>query len=102
MAKYQILWWHGIPVQVRARGTDGRVSKKLDDRFMEAVDKAAMSSKRFSSDDYTDGFQWGERQEREGSAEAVATAVVAELEAQYPEIDYREIAKQLRESDKND
>jgi hypothetical protein len=90
------LSWHGIPVQVRARDTNGRVSKKLDDRFMEAVDKAAMASKRTDGDSYSDGFVWGEDQERDGSAEDVVEAVARELEAQYPVIDYRAIARQLR------
>lgn len=97
MAKYQVLSWHGIPVQVRARDSNGRVSKKLNDRFMDAVDKAAMASKHFDGDSYTDGFVWGENIEREGTAEDIASAVVMELEAQYPEIDFRSLAKRLRE-----
>lgn len=97
MATYQILSWHGIPVQVRARDSDGRVSKKLGDRFMTAVDKAAMASKNFDGDSYTDGFVWGEKLERDGTAEEVADAIINELEAQYPDIDYRTIAKRLRE-----
>ena len=96
MATYQILSWHGIPVQVRARDKNGRVSKKLADRFMNAVDKAAMASKNTDGDSYTNGFVWGERIEREGTAEEVATAIVLELEAQYPEIDYRAVAQKLK------
>lgn len=97
MAMYQVLYWHGIPTQVRARGEDGRVSKALPPRFMAAVDKAAMASKSVSGDDYMAGFQWGERQKREGTAEDVTTAVVAELDAACPTIDHRAIALQLRE-----
>lgn len=101
MANYQILSWHGIPVQVRARDENGRLSKKLDDRFMDAVDKAAMASKNFDGDSYMDGFEWGEKIERDGTAGDVATDVVCELELKYPEIDYRTLAKQLREEKTN-
>jgi hypothetical protein len=102
MATYQVLSWHGIPVQVRARDKSGRVSKKLDDRFMNAVDKAAMASKNFDDEAYTNGFVWSESLEREGSAEDVASAIVLELEEQYPEIDYRQIARRLREEQSGD
>ncbi len=96
MAKYQVLYWHDIPTQVRARDKSGRVSKELPSRFMEAVDRAAMASKSVDGESYTAGFQWGARQEREGSAEDVAAAVVAELDAQYAEIDYRATAERIK------
>ena len=98
MASYQILYWHDIPVQVRAGGRRDRVSEALPDRFLEAVDKAAMRAGLTGSDAYTDGFQWGEQQEREGSAEAVAQAVAAELAAQYEEIDWRKTADAILDS----
>lgn len=100
MARYQILYWHGIPTQVRARENRQRVSKELPERFMEAVDKAAMASKRVDGESYTDGFQWSEWQERDGAVEDVVAAVVAELDAQYPEIDYRAVANRLKEEGK--
>ncbi len=102
MATYQILSWHGIPVQVRAGGRRNRVSVELPKRFMEAVDKAAMASKHFSGDDYSEGFEWGERLERDGTPEEVANAVAAELDAQYPQIDHRSVALKLREARKQE
>ncbi|MFZ0543980.1 MAG: virulence factor [Candidatus Promineifilaceae bacterium] len=95
MAAYQILYWHDIPVQVRAGGRRDRVSAALPDRFQEAVDKAAMRANLTGSDAYTDGYHWGEPQEREGSAEEVAKAVTAELTAQFEEIDWRNTAEKL-------
>ncbi|MCB9418696.1 MAG: virulence factor [Ardenticatenaceae bacterium] len=90
MAQFQILYWHDIPVQVKAKAGRERVSKPLPDRFQIAVDNAAMAAGLVGSDEYTDLFQWSEAQEREGSAEEVATAVAAELETQYPRIPWRE------------
>lgn len=96
MASYQILYWHDIPVQVRARDGGGRSSKLLSPRFQDGVDNAAMAAGMTGSDAYTEGFHWGEAQERDGSAEAVATAVAAELEARFPTIPWRETAAVLR------
>ncbi|MEL6268241.1 MAG: virulence factor [Chloroflexota bacterium] len=100
MARYQVLSWHGIPVQVRAREGRQRVSVELPKRFMEAVDKAAMASKSVDGESYTEGFQWGPREQRDGSAEEVANVVAAELDAQYTEIDHRAVALRLREERK--
>jgi hypothetical protein len=38
-----------------------------------------------STSAYTSMFRWSESQEREGSAEEVARAIVAELDAQWPD-----------------
>ncbi len=100
MASYQILYWHGIPCQVRAKDRSGRVSKELPPRFMEAVDKAAMASKSVDGESYTEGFNWGPREQRDGTPEEVATAVVAEIDAQYPEIDHRGVAQKIKEARK--
>jgi hypothetical protein len=65
---------------------------------MEAVDEAAMRAGLTGSEAYTDGFQWGEQQERDGSAEVVARAVAAELAAEFEEIDWRKTAEILLDS----
>ena len=97
MAKYQILYWHDIPVQVRAGGRHDRVSVALPDRFLEAVDSAAMRAKLTGSEAYTNGFQWGEMQTRDGTAEQTANTVAAELDAQFETIDWRGTADRLLE-----
>jgi hypothetical protein len=96
MASYQILYWFDIPVQVKASIGRNRHTVPLSDRFSEAVDAAAMAAGLIGSDAYTEQFRWGEAQEREGEPEAVAAAVVAELEALHPEIDWRATAQTLR------
>jgi hypothetical protein len=97
MASYQILYWHDIPAQVRAKGADrDRASVMLPQRFQEAIDNAAMSAGLIGSDEYSDAFRWSEPQEREGSAQEVASAVAAELEAQFPEIDWRATAAGIK------
>ena len=90
MATYQILYWHDIPAQVRAKGEGReRASAPLPQRFMDAIDSAAMQAGLVGSDEYTDAFEWGETLERDGSAQEVAQAVAAELDTQMPRIDWR-------------
>ena len=96
MASYQILYWHDIPAQVRARGEGGRVSRPLPERFQEAIDAAAMATGLFGSDEYTEAFRWGEAQERAGSSAEVAETVAAELDAANPSIDWRATVEKIR------
>lgn len=95
MAQYQILYWHDIPVQVKARDGRQRASRPLSDRFQEAIDRAAVAAGLIGSDEYTDAFQWSEPEEREGTAESVAATVAAELEVRYSRIDWRKTAVSL-------
>jgi hypothetical protein len=96
MATYQVLYWHTIPVQVRARDASGRAGAQLPERFQQAVDQAAMAAGLTGSDAYTEGFRWGEPLERAGAAREVADAVAAELDAQHEAIDWRAVAQALR------
>jgi len=96
MAKYQILYWHDIPTQVRATDENGRVGKQLPERFQLAIDEAAMSAGLVGDDGYTAGFNWGEEEERDGTAEEVAEAIVAELDEKTPEIDWQATAAKLK------
>jgi hypothetical protein len=96
MASYQVLYWHDIPSQVRAKDAGGRVSKQLPQRFQEAIDQAAMSAGLIGSDDYTEAFRWSAAEERDGSAEEVATAVAAELDAQHGRINWRKTVAGIR------
>lgn len=98
MATYQILYWHGVPLQVRARDASGRAGAQLPERFQDAVDRAAMAAGLTGSDAYAEAFAWGEQQERDGAARAVAAAVAAELDAQHPSVDWRVVAEQIRGS----
>ncbi|HEX6383093.1 MAG TPA: virulence factor [Anaerolineae bacterium] len=98
MAQYQIMYWHDIPVQVRAGGRRDRASQELPERFQVAIDKAAMAAGVTGSDAYTDGFYWGEAQEREGTPKEVVEAVVAEIEVAYKSIDWRKTAASLTAS----
>jgi len=98
MAKFKILYWHGIPSQVRSTDKNGRVGKQLPERFQLAIDDVAMRAKFIGSASYTNGFQWTEEEERSGSAEEVALAVVAELDIKYRKINCQRMAENLKEN----
>jgi len=97
MASYQILYWHDIPVQVRSGGRRDRVSQELPPRFLEAVDRAALATRLTGTDGYLSQFRWSEAQERPGAPGDVVAAVVAELEATFPVVDWRATADRIKE-----
>jgi hypothetical protein len=94
MAKYKILYWKGIPSQVRASDENGRTNKPFPERFQLAIDEAAMALGLIGSDEYTNGFIWGEESEHPGTAEEAATAIAAEFDKKYPSVDWRALVKQ--------
>jgi hypothetical protein len=89
------MYWHDIPLQVRAGGRRDRVSIELPQRFQVAVDNAAMAAGLTGTDAYLDGFQWSDPQERDGNPNDVAAAVAAELDAQHARFDWRATAARL-------
>lgn len=95
MVQYQVLYWHDIPVQVRARENRERLSKPLSPRFQGAIDNAAMAAGLTGDDAYTDAFQWSEPEDAEGSLEEVVDRVAAELEGKLKVIDWQKTAKEI-------
>ena len=81
MANYKILYWQEIPTQIKAEDDSDDVTVMLDGRFMAQVDILAAKRGLQSADDYLAQWKWGEEEEREGTAQEVADALKAELEA---------------------
>jgi hypothetical protein len=96
VAKYQILYWHDIPRQGKAQEGHARASRPLSDRFQIAVDNASMEAGLTGTDEYLNLMQWSEVKEREGTPDAVADALVAELELKYAKIEWRKTAEALK------
>jgi hypothetical protein len=82
MATYRILYWQELPSQIRAEDDDEEVNLPLPPKFAARIDAVAMERGMRNSDDYLAHWQWGDDQNREGSAREVSEAVRAELEAQ--------------------
>jgi hypothetical protein len=83
MATYKILYWQEIPAQIKAEDESDDVTLQMAPRFQARIDQAAVERGLSSADDYLAQWQWGEEEEREGSAREVAEAVKAELEAKH-------------------
>lgn len=82
MAIYKILYWQEVPAQIRAEDDDGdEVTLELDGRFLAQIDILAAKRGLQAADDYLAQWKWSEEAEREGSAQEVAEALKAELEA---------------------
>jgi len=82
MATYKILYWQEVPSQIKADDGVDEITLPMPDRFMERIDLLAAKRKLQHADEYLAQWKWSEEEEREGSAEEVAAAVKAELEAQ--------------------
>ncbi|MGD8553318.1 MAG: virulence factor [Anaerolineales bacterium] len=96
MAKVKILYWHDIPIQVKAEDNKGRVGVQLSARFQAAIDEAAMATNLIGDDDYTNGFKWRKIEARAGTAQSVAESVAAEIETKYKDIDWRSTVQMIR------
>jgi hypothetical protein len=81
MATYKILYWQEVPSQIKAEDELDEVTLLLAPRFLERIDQLAGQRGLQGSDDYLAQWKWSEEEERAGSAEEVAAAVKAELEA---------------------
>jgi hypothetical protein len=84
MAEYQVMYWKHIPSQIKAWEGDVQAKRMLPDYFQAAIDAFAMKSGSTDMDAYLDGWAWGPVAAREGSPEAVASALVEELTAANP------------------
>ena len=98
MARYQIMSWHGIPTGVKAEDEGGQARENLPRRFQVAVDAVATATNRINTKDYLAGWQWSDPLEREGSAQAVAKAVAAELDESYSAARVKELRQELEQT----
>lgn len=85
MTEYQVTYFMTIPSYVVAKDAEGEVRRQLSERFEEAIDDLATATGKIQQKDYLSGWRTEEPQTREGSAEEVVTAVLAELEEAYPQ-----------------
>lgn len=83
MAKLTTIYWRDIPAQVVAKQGRTSVKKQLNDRFAQAIDRAAMRAGKGSSDAYLE--EWRRQAETiDGDMESAVADKVSELEAALP------------------
>lgn len=84
MARYRILAWRDIPTQVQVTdGAGARISRPMPRWFMQEISRITMREGLAGTDDYLEQFAWSDEQERDGAADEVADALVAELCARF-------------------
>jgi hypothetical protein len=81
LASYRILFWQEIPSQIVASDDDGEVNLPMPQKFIERIDAMAVARGLAGSDEYLDQWNWSDDEDRDGSAEEVAQALLAEFEA---------------------
>ena len=80
MARVRVMYWKEIPVQVQAEDEDNRVTRQLDQRFQKAVDAVAMIDGSQGTDEYLEGWQFGQYFDQDGPAADSAESVARKLE----------------------
>lgn len=84
MAQLTILYWRDIPAQVSAKRGRTQAKQPLDDRFAEAIDRAAMRGGQKDSDAYLEAWRREAVPFDGEDLEAAVAACAAELDAAYP------------------
>ena len=83
MASLIVLSWRDIPSQVTAQAGRRTAKRALSERFIQAIDAAAMRAGAKSADAYLDDWRRGDPIECGGDLEAEADAAAVRREAEY-------------------
>ena len=82
MAKYRVMYWKDIPQSFTVEADGQTVKKELSQKVQNKIDAYAMAIGATSTTDYAKQYKRGQWIERDGSAEEVTEALLAELEAE--------------------
>ena len=91
------MYWKEIPVQVQTEEGSETVSVPLDSRFQQAVDSISMMEESFGTDDYLDGWQWGQYHNIEIAAAELSSLVTDLYNKCMPE----DFVKRIRDAHNN-
>jgi Virulence factor len=83
MASLTTVYWRDIPSQVIVKSGRNAAKRELSERFIRAIDAAAMHAGAKSADDYLADWRRGDAVPCGDDLEAEATAAAARLEAEY-------------------
>ncbi len=93
MAGLTVLYWRDIPGQVIVKAGRASAKRAWPERFLRAIDAAAMRAGAVAGDDYLADWRRGDPSPCGDDLEAEAGAAVARLEAEY---DDRRLAQLAR------
>ena len=92
----RILYWKEIPLQVEVESDGNKKSCQLEDRFQEGVDAIAMFENSYGTDDYLNGFLWGESSLAQGEINSVLQDKVNLFNNKFP----RDFVSRIRDLQK--
>ena len=87
MAKYRVMYWKDIPQSFTVEADGQTVKKELSQKVQNKIDAYAMAIEATSTTDYAKQYKRGQWVERDGSAEEVAEALLAELEVEAAKVE---------------
>jgi hypothetical protein len=87
MARYRIFYWKHIPSSITVESDGRTIKKQLSQKVQNAIDAYAMAVGLTDADEYSAQYKRGDWIERAGTAEEVAEALLAELEAEFAKIE---------------
>ena len=83
MAQLTIVYWRDIPAQVIVKKGRASAKRELPERFVQAIDMAAMRSGAAGTDDYLAEWRRGVPEPCGADLEASVEAAAAKIEAEY-------------------
>ena len=83
MTEFRVTYWRDLPSLVTAREGEHTAKASLDNRFMVAIDEAAMRLGATDSDAYLEGWRQSDWEGRTGSPEEVVEAVAKEPDTEF-------------------
>jgi len=86
MTRYRITYWKHIPQSFTVEGDGRTIKKQLSQKIQDKIDAYAMAAGLTSTTDYAAQYKRGDWIENEGAPEAVAEALLAQLEAEFAKI----------------
>jgi Virulence factor len=93
MAKLTTVYWRDIPAQIIIKAGRNKAKRQLSDRFLAAIDMAAMHSNALDSNAYLQEWRREGPLECGDDIEAEADKAAEQLEADFNNKKLREIAK---------
>ena len=93
MADLTVLYWRDIPSQVIVKSGRSAAKRELSERFIRAIDAAAMRAHATDADAYLAEWRRAEPTPCGDDLEAEASAAAARLEAEYDTHRLAELAK---------
>ena len=103
MSDLTVIYWRDIPTQIVAGRGRKAIKQQLADRFMVAVDKAAMSDGATNADAYLEDWRKVPRAVSQDDVKSALEQLANQIENDYPASRLAELARQGgKENEKSD